>query len=289
MMLENEGIYLKEKCKSTSAEIAVENKLDYTVSERIFDHSELFYFLENLPCGIIILKKGKCIYANKQLLFLMNSRSKEECFKKMNSLSNKRENKNFLTMSSLVIPTNRPERISTPMRNKMKGERKSMDINYQTNLEPPHINLEQIEDDSPLRARSMPHIFTSTEKEYESFTEFLGELDYLTQNEAVQTEFVYRENGNELNLPSVQHVQTNDQGEDQIFELVGKITGVKGNQHVLITVRDTTYWRTMEHIKVANNTKSKILGSLSHELRNPLHCIYIYIYIYRYINFSYGM
>ncbi len=62
-------------------------------------------------------------------------------------------------------------------------------------------------------------------------------------------------------------------GEGRVVELSGNAVDWEGQPAQLICVRDVTQLTKVDHLKLANSIKTRILRSLSHELRTPINCI----------------
>ncbi len=64
-----------------------------------------------------------------------------------------------------------------------------------------------------------------------------------------------------------------DAGERRVVEVSGKLVDWEGQAAQMISVRDVTQLTKVDHLRIANSIKTRILRSLSHELRTPINCI----------------
>ncbi len=76
-----------------------------------------------------------------------------------------------------------------------------------------------------------------------------------------------------LGKSAIASVQLDHATPKKDFDVLKKRIRWKGEQAVLYMVKDVTDFRRVEHLKLANVIKSKILRSLSHELRTPISII----------------
>ena len=87
---------------------------------------------------------------------------------------------------------------------------------------------------------------------------------------------------NHLNTPVFNDINSKDSEfitvllEDvgnKVFEILYRKIFWRGEKMYLYTLKDAAEKNKIEYLKVANIIKSRILKSLSHELRNPINCI----------------